>query len=177
MVGEIIYDTDVLSCFISINDVSVLKKLFDEVIIPPNVYMEMSKIPIFKNRVDKLIQEGFVKIEDFSVDNETYELYLSLKYGYEIGEGIGDGEAAAIALAVQKKGILASNNTDDVKLAVKKFNIKRIKTGDILVKAYNEKIIIENEANLLWEKMLKKDRYLTKNTFTEYLRENSRNKF
>ena len=34
---NIFYDTDCLSCFISINDVSILKKLFDKVIIPNEV--------------------------------------------------------------------------------------------------------------------------------------------
>lgn len=37
---EIFYDTDCLSCFISINDVTILKQLFERVIIPYEVYEE-----------------------------------------------------------------------------------------------------------------------------------------
>ena len=45
---KIFYDTDCLSCFISINDVSILKKLFDKVIIPNEVYEEFKKVNILK---------------------------------------------------------------------------------------------------------------------------------
>lgn len=50
---------------------------------------------------------------------------------------MGCGEAAAIALAVENNGIIASNNTKDIIKAIEKYNLIRIKTGDILVKAYN----------------------------------------
>ncbi len=43
---DIFYDTDCLSCFISINDVSILKILFKKIIIPHEVYREFSRIPI-----------------------------------------------------------------------------------------------------------------------------------
>lgn len=55
MKKDIFYDTDCLSCFISINDVSILEKLFDKVIIPYEVYDEFSKVTILKGRVDNLI--------------------------------------------------------------------------------------------------------------------------
>lgn len=59
---EIFYDTDCLSCFISINDVSILKELFDKVIIPYEVYEEFSRVFILKKRVDDLHYEGFLEI-------------------------------------------------------------------------------------------------------------------
>ena len=85
---------------------------------------------------------------------------------------MGRGEAAAIALAVKNDGILASNNTQDIIKAVEKYNLIRIKTGDILVKAYNYEIISESEGNELWKKMLNQKRYLTEESFTDYLKNN-----
>ena len=81
-----------------------------------------------------------------------------------------DGEAAAIALAVENEGILASNNTRDIDDAVKRFNLTRINTGDILVKAFNCQIISEKEGNAIWSKMLNQKRYLTEASFSDYLK-------
>ena len=52
---KIFYDTDCLSCFISINDVSILKELFKQVIIPYEVYNEFTKVNILKNRGTMMI--------------------------------------------------------------------------------------------------------------------------
>ncbi|WP_298499380.1 hypothetical protein [uncultured Methanobrevibacter sp.] len=64
MSKDIFYDTDCLSCFISIDDVSILKELFDKVIIPYEVYREFSRVTILKNRVDELISEKFIEVID-----------------------------------------------------------------------------------------------------------------
>ena len=156
---EIFYDTDCLSCFISINDVTILKQLFERVIIPYEVYEEFSRVIILKMRVDKLHYEGFLEIKDFDVESESYNLFLKLCDGEFTGRKIGDGEAA-----------LASNNTRDVNDAVKYFNLTRIKTGDILVKAFNCDIITEKEGNEIWNKMLNQKRYLTEKSFSDYLK-------
>ena len=167
---EIFYDTDCLSCFISINDVTILKQLFERVIIPYEVYEEFSRVIILKMRVDELHYEGFLEIKDFDVESESYNLFLKLCDGEFTGRKIGDGEAATITLAVENKGILASNNTRDVNDAVKYFNLTRIKTGDILVKAFNCDIITEKEGNEIWNKMLNQKRYLTEKSFSDYLK-------
>ena len=108
---EIFYDTDCLSCFLSIDDVTILKELFEKVVIPYEVYEEFSRVAILKKRVDDLHYEGFLEIRDFDVESESYDLFLNLCNGKFTGRKIGDGEAAAIALAVENNGILASNNT------------------------------------------------------------------
>ena len=117
-------------------DVTILKQLFEKVIIPYEAYEEFSQVIILKTHVDELHYEGFLEINDFDVESESYDLFLKLCNGEFTGRKIGDGEAAAITLAVENNGILASNNTKDVNDAVKHFNLTRIKTGDILVKAF-----------------------------------------
>lgn len=174
---EIFYDTDCLSCFISIDDVSILKELFEKVIIPYEVYEEFSRVFVLKKRVDNLHYEGFLEIKDFDVESESYDLFLKLCDGEFTGRKIGDGEAAAITLAVENEGILASNNTRDVENAVKHFNLTRIRTGDILVKAFNCNIITEKEGNELWDKMLNQKRYLTEKSFSNYLKKHPKTIF
>ena len=174
---KIFYDTDCLSCFISINDVSILKELFKQVIIPYEVYNEFTKVNILKNRVDNLINEKFIKVIDFDINSNTYQLFIKLHRGYQFDKEIGKGEAAAIALAVENNGILASNNTKDIMKAVEKYGLTRIKTGDILVKAYKCEIINEDEGNEIWKKMLNQKRYLTENSFSEYLKKNPKTIF
>lgn len=167
---EIFYDTDCLSCFISINDVTILKELFEKVIIPYEVYEEFSRVIILKKRIDDLHYEGFLEIKDFDVESKSYNLFLKLCDGEFTGKKIGDGEAAAITLAVENNGILASNNTRDINDAVEHFNLTRIRTGDILVKAFNCNIITEKEGNEIWKKMLNQKRYLTEKSFSNYLK-------
>lgn len=174
---DIFYDTDCLSCFISIDDVSILRQLFEKVIIPYEVYKEFSKIPRLKMRVDKLINEKFIEVIDFETTSEIYKFFVELHRGYLFDKEMGRGEAAAIALAVKNNGIIASNNTRDIMKAVEKYDLMRIKTGDILVKAYNCEIISENEGNQLWRKMLNQKRYLTEASFTDYLKNNPNTKF
>ncbi|MBQ6099688.1 MAG: nucleic acid-binding protein [Methanobrevibacter sp.] len=167
---EIFYDTDCLSSFISINDVTILKEMFEKVIIPYEVYEEFSRVIILKKRIDDLHYEGFLEIRDFDVESESYTLFLKLCDGEFTGRKIGDGEAAAITLAVENNGILASNNTRDINDAVKHFNLTRIRTGDILVKAFNCDMITEKEGNEIWNKMLNQKRYLTEKSFSDYLK-------
>lgn len=172
----IFYDTDVLSCFLSIHDVTLLKKLFEKVIIPYEVFKELKRAPFIFGDVIKLMDENFIEVRDEDAGSEAHKLFLSLHYGYGFNP-IGKGEAAAISLAVVYDGILASNNTKDVSDAVKHFNIVRIKTGDIFVKAFNEGLISEKQANVLWKKMISKNRYLTADSFSEYLKDNPKSIF
>ena len=102
--------------------------------------------------------------------NQSYDLFLNLRKDKFTGRKIGDGEAAAITLAVENNGILASNNTRDINDAVKHFNLTRIRTGDILVKAFNCDMITEKEGNEIWNKMLNQKRYLTEKSFSNYLK-------
>ena len=133
---QIFYDSDVLSCFLAIHDVTILKQLFNKVIIPYEVFDELKKASFLAADLNQLINEGFIEIKNRDSDSEEQKLFSSLVYGYEFDREIGKGEAAAIALAAVYNGILASNNTRDLVEAIRRLGISRIKTGDILVKAF-----------------------------------------
>lgn len=78
---------------------------------------------------------------------------------------------------MENDGILASNNSRDINDAVRHFNLTRIRTGDILVKAFNCDMISEKEGNEIWEKMLNQNRYLTEKSFSNYLNKYPNTKF
>ena len=165
------YDTDCLSCFIVIDDTSILEEQFKCIYLPYEVYEEFDRphIQNLKNRVDNLIKKGFVKVIKFDTNSEDYLLFMELSSDYFSDKTIGKGEAAVIVHAKKHNGIVASNNTRDIMPYVKKYNLERITTGDILVMALENGIITEKEGNIIWSKMLKRNRWLNADTFTSYL--------
>lgn len=89
----IFYDTDCLSCFISINDTSIIEKLFKEIYIPKQVYDEFAAEPSQRlvKRVNKLIKKGFIIVEDIETETVEYLTYKSLKKGELTYRYIGKG--------------------------------------------------------------------------------------
>ena len=165
------YDTDCLSCFIVIDDTSILEEQFKCIYLPYEVYEEFDRphIQNLKNRVDNLIKKGFVKVIKFDTNSEDYLLFMELSSDYFSDKTIGKGEAAVIVHAKKHNGIVASNNTRDIMPYVEKYNLERITTGDMLVMALENGIITEKEGNIIWSKMLKRNRWLNADTFTSYL--------
>lgn len=173
----IIFDTDCLSAFLWVDEEYLVEKLYGgKVIIPESVYIELSnpRIPHLKKKIDELIEEKVCRREDIFVETAEYFLYQDLM-SLKNGKAIGKGEAAGIVLAKKYNGILASNNFKDIKEYVEKFSLKHLTTGDILVKAFKEKFITEDEGNKIWNDMLKKRRKLGGKSFSEYLEKNVSN--
>ena len=63
---------------------------------------------------------------------------------------------------------MGSNNLRDIQYYVDKFSLKHITTGDILVKAYEDNLITEDQGNIIWSEMLSKRRRIGANSFTEF---------
>lgn len=173
----IFFDTDCISAFLWVNNESILEKLYyGRIIIPRMVYNEMSNPRVYwmKEKIDSLIKSGGAQIQDMDIDSDEYNLYMKLT---SIGSGrklIGKGEAACLALARKHKAIIASNNLRDISDYVVEFSLDHITTGDILIEAYEEGIISEDDGNIIWAKMIARRRKLGASSFSEYL--NNRNK-
>lgn len=65
-------------------------------------------------------------------------------------------------------GIIASNNLNDVVVYVEKFNLTLFTSSIILALSFEEEIITMNEANNIWNQMLKNNRELPSNSFSNY---------
>ena len=142
---------------------------------PEPVYQELSNpsIPHIKQRADKLISTNVASVQQMVTGTEEYDLYSSLIKGIKGEKQIGRGEAAGIALTKTYNGILASNNYKDVALYIKRYHLKHVDTGHILMEALEKQIITELEGNTIWQNMLNKNRRLPETSFTDYLRKRS----
>lgn len=170
---NIFFDTDCISAFLWVNNESLLTKIYSgRIIIPKAVYDELShpRVEFLKRRVDILVKKGHAKIESIEINTDEYRLYYKLTRKPEHNRKIiGKGEAASISLAKKYDGIIASNNFRDIVEYVNEFSLEHITTADILVIAYNRKIITILDAEKIWSKMLSKRRKLGANSFAEYL--------
>ena len=176
MTEPLFFDTDCLSAFLWVNNQSLLSQLYPgRIVIPSTVYIELSnpRITHLKARVDILVADKSARIETIETGSAEYELYRKLISTPELGRIIiGNGEAAAIAMAKEQGGILASNNLRDVAVYVEEFHLQHMTTGAILKEALEKGLLTEAVGNQLWKDMLKKRRRLGYNTFTDYLQAN-----
>jgi len=157
-----------------VNKIWILKKLFQKIIIPQDVYKEF-KQPPGNNRIKeikKLIKEGFIEVQTIEIKTKEWYTYKQIKDGDITGKDAGNGESAALSLAIHNKGVIASNNTKDVIDIVKKYKLDWIKVGDILEMAVSNDIIRSSKAEEIWKNMKAKDRHIGKwKTYKEYLEE------
>lgn len=165
------FDTDCLSAFLWVKGESILCRLYSgEIILPAQVYNELKHVPHLLARADSMRDHGDLRIESMEVGTREYEDYLQMTLNPEHGARIiGSGEAAAIAMAKERGGILASNNLRDISFYVSRFHLHHITTGMILKEALCKEMITEAEGNELWSEMIRKRRILPTRTFSEYL--------
>ncbi len=171
MTERYFFDTDCLSAFLWVQEESILAKLYaGRIILPAQVYNELQKVPHLQARVDTLKNCGDLCVESMEAGSVEYSDYLQMTTSPEKGMRIiGKGEAAAIAMAKQRDGTLASNNLRDIRPYVEKYEISHITTGDILIEAMDAGIITETEGNTIWADMIRKRRMLPTITFSQYL--------
>ena len=166
------FDTDCISAFLWIKNESILSKLYPgKIILPKQVYDEISSVPPLIKRIEQMKGAGDLTVQSITVGTTEYNEYCKLAVNPPKGKKtIGRGEAAAIALTKSNNGILASNNLRDIKRFVDEYGLKHITTGDILVEALNKGIITENDGNTIWANMIAKRRMLPTASFSEYLK-------
>lgn len=172
MIDCYFFDTDCISAFLWVKNESILAKLyFGKIILPKQVYDEITKVPLLLWRIDKMKNDGVLIVRGIEVNTKEYNEYYKLAIAPLPGEKvIGKGEAAAIVMAKNNNGVLASNNLRDIKKYVEEYSLVHITTGDILVEALKQGIISESDGNEIWANMLAKKRILPSNSFSDYLK-------
>lgn len=171
----VFYDTDCLESFLFVGAGYILEKLFSKIIIPEQVYNELtdkSTPPVVKTNF-KNLKEEFVEIREITFASQEYTTYKLIEKGFwsETGKVCGSGESAAMALAHLNNGIIASNNLSDVEEYIESLDIELITSSMILTKAVEKNIVTEDTANGLWKGMVKEGIGLPKDSFTEYYEE------
>lgn len=174
MTNSLFFDCDGIAAFLWVNKQSLLVLLYPgRIVIPKPTYDELSypTTPHLKTRIDYLINNNQATLETINVDSDAYELYQKLTTAPEKGHKfIGPGEAASIALARTKNGIVASNNLKDISPYIREFGLKHMTTGEILIEALEKGFITEDDGNTIWASMLAKNRKIGASSFSEYIK-------
>jgi len=80
LTDSLFFDNDCLSAFLWVGDENLLVKLYPgKVIIPKQVYDELKfpGVSHLKARVDTLLANGEVAIEEIMIGTEVYDFYIS----------------------------------------------------------------------------------------------------
>jgi len=169
------FDNDCISAFLWTKTEWILESLFpNNILVPKEVYIELSKVPYLKGRIDNLINSGQATIHEIILGSEESNLFQSLT-GLTEGRRIviGKGEAAVLSLVKFRGGIVASNNLKDISDYIKEYCLRHTTTAEILVEAFENGLITEIDANNIWANMLAKKRKLGATTFSDYYKSKS----
>lgn len=167
-------DTDVLSSFLCVNSFRTVLDVFAhkgyKPVIPLVVLDELKATDItrqlFAKPIEAEIRKGTIHTEDIMLETEVFDTYMDFKNQ----QGLGDGESAALSLAIHTPGsAIASNNLRDVKKAVAHYHLELWTVPDIIHYAKEHHIITGHRADGLWKKMVQHGRRLPYNTYQEYL--------
>jgi len=138
----IISDTTILITLINIDEFRVLKLFIDSIIIPHEVYNEVSQKPSAKNYLDHEINNGFISIESYK-DSSLFR---------EINYILDSGESASITLAIEKQLPLIIDEKKGRRFAQKQ-GVEIIGLVGILRFLYVENILRREEVLAIIEKL------------------------
>ena len=128
-----------------INQLTILKKVFNKITIPEGVKDEV----LIENKpgyiiIKNAIEEGWIKVE---------------KIKYKLDINLGKGETEAISISKEKKETLILDDAYAIK-AAKSYNINTIRTTTIIFIALKKKIINKEKAIELLNKLIEEGYYI-----------------
>jgi uncharacterized protein len=155
----VVSDTSPLTYLIQVGEVLLLKKLFDEVVIPPAVYDELNIVALHQATLKELLEQEWLnvqtpaneflqRIHPFRLDKgetEALALALALKADYIIIDERSGSEAAnqlqipatgliGVLIAAKKQGMIP---------AVKPLLDKIIQQGFFITKHFYQKVLLQ----------------------------------
>lgn len=89
----IVSDATILITLINIDEFTILELFVEKIIIPNEVYKEVSKKPNPKKYLDAQISQGFISLESY----KDSTLFKEINYLLDVGE------SASITLAIEKE--------------------------------------------------------------------------
>ena len=139
----IISDTTPIICLMKIKRLDLLEELFGEVLIPDAVFRELTTNVTFKEEADIVKSSEFIKVS--SIQNRKSLEIL------QAASGLDAGESEAIILADElKSDVLIIDERRGRKVA-QNLGIAITGTIGILIQAYHEKILSEEEVKSCFE--------------------------
>lgn len=144
---KIIYDIDCLLYFLRIEKADLLEREFNHIVISNKVFNSLNNpsIPDFiKDQLNVLVEKGFVKLEEISLNTETFDIYYEIINDHK-NQVLGDGEASSIAIAIKNKGTIAYNNPSAISEYLEKYDLKCVTLEDIVKHLFKKGRISEEE--------------------------------
>ena len=166
----LVFDNDCLSSFLWVKRTDIIKQLFPgQIIVPSIVKNELSRVQHLLDMLDAEASSGHFSIYDIQLATAAFSEYLELT-STSNPMRIGGGEAAAIAIARELDGTVASNNLRDILPYVKDDKPPYLCTDNILFMAYEDGLISEVQGNSIWNEMKRRKRRLPDYDFSEAIR-------
>lgn len=169
MTKRVFFDTDCISSFFKVNGRNIIEDLLNaSIVIPEEVYEELShpRVPHLKKEADAMLQNGSATMESIMVGSSADIIFRKLTSPFN-RPMIGNGEAAAIALAYTQGGILASNNFRVVAKYVKEYQLEHYTSLRILIMAEEQGLLCESECESIWRQMKQKGMRIPEGTYEE----------
>ena len=139
----IISDTTPIISLIKINRLDLLEELFGEVLIPDAVFRELTTNVTFKEEADIVKSSEFIKVS--SIQNRKSLEIL------QAASGLDAGESEAIILADELKSDVLIIDEKRGRKVAQNLGIAITGTIGILIQAYHEKILSEEEVKSCFE--------------------------
>ena len=172
---DIYFDSDFLISFLCFDEdyFNIVNSIFSgcNYIIPKEVLTELEKKDdIVLKRVNEMLETGVLTLYTIDVsDIPTATVAFMLQQRRKRCKKMGSGEAAAIALASTKRGVLASNNMRDVADYVDLQKVTHITTSRVIQKAYVDGLITIDKARSLWIKQTTRGSKMPDDSFDQFL--------
>lgn len=138
--------------------ISILREIFNRVLIPEEVYREIMQLKdsLEALAVQKAIQNGWIKTEKITPD---------LQIGAEL---LDEGEKEAITLALKNNCIFLTDDDHAKKFAIIQ-SLEVHGTIYVLIKAAAKRIISKEEAKSLLDKMISSRFYVSTEIYAKFL--------
>jgi len=163
----ILLDTDFVSSFAWVNRMDILEGLYSgRMMVLEEVMIELERVRNLADLVCFSIMHGHIKRKGMMAGSAEALEYARL----HDRDQYGSGEAACMAYAYCRGGIVASNNLKDVKRYCDERQIQLLTTADVLLQEYQEGRLRLEHVDLTWQHMVQKRNRLPTGTFTEYLK-------
>lgn len=131
-----------------------------EIIIPAQVHEEIIKGKLGKeDAIEELIEKNIIKVEETKIIPELEK------------QNIGEGEKAAISLAIKKKVDLILLDERKARRIAKFYKLKTRGTIGILIEAYKNKKINKKEFKELMQKLITEGFRISEELLFELLKE------
>jgi predicted nucleic acid-binding protein len=163
---KILLDSDVVIHFIKGGRQLLLAKLFPgRLVMLDKVYAEVTKRKKDESNVKKFLEDCKIPVIKMPTSREIYKEYAIL-----VGERVGSGEAACMAVARYSRDFIASSNVTDIYDYCKTHGLVFYTTMDLLLELYKKEMLKEADCDLfIYDVKTKGSRLIRHiNTIKEY---------